>query len=210
MKAAFTVWEERIAPVFDVSRQIHLVETDKSNIVSQTRVPLSNAHPAVKAQQLAEMGVTLLVCGAISRTVEQIVAAYGIELICFVHGELSTVVDAWQHGTLGEKSFCMPGRAACRRGGRQWGSSNQAGRNMMNRSTTAEGQGRGKGRCGNGRGDDGGRGQASGAGGRGDVGTAKSDACVCTQCGYQTAHQRGLPCMNRVCPTCGAAMVRKS
>jgi len=33
--------------------------------------------------------------------------------------------------------------------------------------------------------------------------------CVCPQCGQQEPHQRGVPCIERRCPNCGAAMIRQ-
>ena len=35
MKAAFAVWNNRIAPVFDVAREIRLVETESGRIVRE-------------------------------------------------------------------------------------------------------------------------------------------------------------------------------
>jgi len=32
--------------------------------------------------------------------------------------------------------------------------------------------------------------------------------CVCTECGRRYAHRRAEPCVRRVCPACGGAMVR--
>lgn len=33
--------------------------------------------------------------------------------------------------------------------------------------------------------------------------------CICTQCGYEGPHQRGIPCTQQKCPRCGMLMVRK-
>ena len=34
-------------------------------------------------------------------------------------------------------------------------------------------------------------------------------ACVCPQCGFEQAHQLGIPCNHLVCPTCNKRMKRK-
>ncbi len=207
MKTAFTVWNNRIAPVFDVSRRIHLVESDQGCIVAQSRVSLDNKMPAYKARQLAEMGVETLVCGAISRSVQSMVAAYGIELVAFINGDLQAVIEAWQGGQLDSEAFLMPG---CRgRSGRRFnkGPSIHKEERQMN---TNQGGGRGQGRGGKGR-----KGQGAGGQGRGrqDSGgpgvAAANDVCICPQCGYQEPHQRGVPCMNKTCAKCGAAMTRQ-
>jgi len=34
-------------------------------------------------------------------------------------------------------------------------------------------------------------------------------ACVCSKCGYQSSHKRGVPCTKQKCPKCGSSMARK-
>lgn len=55
-----------------------------------------------------------------------------------------------------------------------------------------------------------GRGQGFGPGlgrGRGAEGTPLgSEVCTCSKCGYQEPHNRGIPCVERKCPKCGAKM----
>jgi hypothetical protein len=33
--------------------------------------------------------------------------------------------------------------------------------------------------------------------------------CVCPKCGHREPHMRGIPCNQRQCPKCGAAMARE-
>lgn len=109
MKTAFCVWNDRIAPLFDVAREICVVESEADHILAQYRLPLDNEVPALKARKLAEMGVETLICGAISRAMESIVRAYGIQLIAFISGDLKAVIGAWQCDRLGTEAFLMPG-----------------------------------------------------------------------------------------------------
>lgn len=39
--------------------------------------------------------------------------------------------------------------------------------------------------------------------------TGEVCCCVCTGCGHREPHVRGLPCVQRRCPECGAAMKRE-
>jgi hypothetical protein len=136
------------------------------------------------------------------------VTAYGIELVCFINGDLETVVDAWRRGALSGDAFIMPGRK--QRGGRFHNRLfyRQGGKTMNTQSTIGRGQGRGGGgRGAQGRGGQGGTGP--GRGRRNNAGATASDACICPKCGHEEAHQRGMPCMNRVCPKCGTALARK-
>ncbi len=52
-----------------------------------------------------------------------------------------------------------------------------------------------------------GEGQGVGGERQGDGGV---DTCVCSECGYEAKHDRGTPCAERTCPTCGATMAGKA
>ena len=67
-----------------------------------------------KALRLAELGVSTLICGAISKSVNETVMSYGIRVIPFVAGELQDVVEVWLKGVLDQDCFAMPGCRSCR------------------------------------------------------------------------------------------------
>jgi len=112
MKAAFAVWEQRIAPVFDVTRQLHVVDVQGGRVVSEEAIALPEGAPGQRALRLAELGVDVLVCGAVSRSMLALVTAYGVRVQGFVAGDLSEVLQAWLSGRLSSPAFAMPG---CRR-----------------------------------------------------------------------------------------------
>lgn len=228
MKAAFAAWDDRVAPVFDVAREIHLVEVRAGGIVAEGREVLADQLPAQRALRLVELGANTLVCGAISRPMQALVSAYGIEVIAFVAGDLREVIQAWLSGGLPSGRYAMPGccgRSRRRRCGR---AGNQEERAMLNVDSSAGGtggaQGRGRqgaggrgggGQGGRGQGQGGGRGQGQGRGrgqgpGRmgGPTAAGPGGICVCAQCGYQEPHKLGRPCPERVCPQCGAPLTR--
>jgi predicted Fe-Mo cluster-binding NifX family protein len=200
MNAAFACWNHRIAPVFDSARQVLLVRAESGRIVSETQRVLPGELPVQKALHLAELGVGTLVCGAISRPLHGMVSAYGIRVIPFVAGDLREVVRAWIQDALTGDTFAMPGCSGRGRGrfremhGIKWEDSIMNGRG----GGRGQGGGRGLGRAGQGPGRTGGTKMAGPAG-----------TCVCPQCGHREPHQRGVPCFERQCPQCGAAMTRE-
>jgi len=196
MKTAFAYWDNRIAPVFDIARQIHVVEAESGRIVAETGEALADDLPVQKVIRLAELGVGTLVCGAISRPLHAMVAAYGIQVIPFVAGDLSEVIQAWLSGNLERDTFAMPG--CCGRGRRR--RRGQCGMNqeeylMNGKKRGGMGQGGGQGR---------GRGRMGGPLAGGAVGT-----CLCPKCGHREPHERGVPCAQKQCPKCGTAMTRE-
>ncbi|MBR9982646.1 MAG: hypothetical protein KFF50_16565 [Desulfatitalea sp.] len=109
MKAAFATWNGRIAPLFDTSRQAHIVEVLSERVFKEQRECFQDQTPVGKVLCLVEWGVTTLVCGAISRPLHVIVTAHGIRVISFVAGDLKEVTHAWLEGRIHEKGYAMPG-----------------------------------------------------------------------------------------------------
>lgn len=113
MKAAFAVWNNRIAPVFDVAREIRLVEAESGRIIRERDEKLLADSGPDKGRRLIELGVDTLVCGAISRLMLSQIAAYDIRVVSFVAGDIDEVMQAWLSGDFIKEAFTMPG---CRRG----------------------------------------------------------------------------------------------
>jgi len=208
MKTAFAHWENRIAPVFDTARRICVVESESGRVVRQTQETLPVELPVRKALRLMDLGVGVLVCGAISRPIHGLVAAYGIRVIPFVAGDLQEVIRAWLDGTLECGAFAMPGCFG--RKGRRFGGRNE--NDPEGYAMKPGGRGMGGGR-GQGRGQGKGRGEGPGGmrGGRmgGPRASGPAGFCVCPQCGRKEPHERGIPCVERKCPGCGTLMARE-
>lgn len=199
-KAAFSVWDNRIAPVFDVARQLLLVEGDGGRVISETGRTFDDDFPLRKALILADLGIDILICGAISRPLADAIAAYGIRLIPFVAGELHEVKGAWLSGKLDIRRFAMPGCCGRRYRGPQsmWMDAEENALALKGRKRGGMGQVSEMGRGGRGRGR---MGVTSVAGYGG--------SCVCPGCGHVEPHDAGVPCMGKRCPNCGKMMARE-
>ncbi len=214
MKAAFSCLDNRIAPVFDTARQIVLVEAVSRRIVRESQEIFADDLPVQKAIQLAEFSVNALVCGAISKHLQEMIAAYGTQVVPFVTGDLTEVIYAWANNRLHDRRFAMPG---CRGLWRQrFGCKvfKEQEDTIMPRGDGTGPQGTGK--RGGGMGAGGGRGQSQSQGqggqGAGRMGGAAAGAvgfCVCPQCKERQPHQRGVPCFEQKCSKCGATMARE-
>ena len=196
MKTAFSVWKDRIAPVFDVAREIRIVESKSGKIVREKRENLTEEIPAQKAFHLADAGVDTLVCGAISSPLQATVSSLGVTVIPFIAGDIDEIVQAWLVGNFPSDLFAMPG--CCGRGrGRFRGSRLRNGKelDMNGQNQGGRGQGRGMGR------------RFAGAGG-GRLAQGPAGDCVCPKCGHRESHKRGIPCLEIKCPKCGLALMR--
>lgn len=85
MKVAVPDWEGRVSPVFDVARQVLLVDLDGDENHGRRYVEsLGSLGPHDRARRLAELGVDVLVCGAISWPLETLLTASGIRVVPLV------------------------------------------------------------------------------------------------------------------------------
>ena len=120
-KAAFASWNGRIAPVFDTARELRIVCTDGGGIASKTEELSIDDSPVFKARTLASLGIDTLICGAVSRPLQDMVESHGIRIFPFVAGDLDEIVRAWLDGRLETEAYTMPGCGGMGRGlGRQY------------------------------------------------------------------------------------------
>ncbi len=199
-RTAFSIWEKRIAPVFDVARPVHLLEAEAGRILSEWQETLPDDSPVQKALCLVELGVDTLVCGAVTKPLHSMITAYGIEVIPFVSGDLREVIQARLEGTSLGKVFAMPG--CCRNGRHRMRGTDFVGPEVGITASQCVG---------------GSRGGRSKQGRYGRVCSRSVDpgmeettgVCVCPQCGHKQPHQYGIPCYELICPKCGAVMTRE-
>lgn len=116
MRTALAIWNGRISPVFDVSRQILLLDIENGTIVAKSSQRLDEHDPVRRAARLSEMGVETLLCGAISKPLANLLTAYGIKIISFIAGNVEEVISAYLAGDLPNPTMVMPGcRIRCRK-----------------------------------------------------------------------------------------------
>lgn len=109
-RIALTVWQGRIAPLFDVAGTLLLAELSGDSVTERRETALpGNSGPLERVSFLTGHGVSVLICGAISRPVHRILADSGVEVISFVSGEVEEVLQAYLAGNLEGDDFCMPG-----------------------------------------------------------------------------------------------------
>jgi len=114
MRVAVPIWNGRISPVFDTARQVNILALDRGEVVGRETVALA-PDPVPRALGLRERRVDLLICGAISANLEDMVARSGIRVISDICGPVGQVVQAYLDGRLEEPVFRMPGCCGQRR-----------------------------------------------------------------------------------------------
>ena len=117
MKIALTVWGNRISPVFD-SAQTLLVAQIKNDKVIKKSYERFDSDSAGFPDDFKKMGISVLICGAISEKSANIMAVSGIKLIPFVTGNAAQVLDLYLSNKPVSSAYFMPGtkRQGCENG----------------------------------------------------------------------------------------------
>ena len=89
-----------------------LIEIADGQVRQRQMLPLPDA-PAARIDALLAAGTDHLICGAISRSLEEQLTDHGIQPHAFISGDVAEVLTAFLTGRLGEPGFAMPG---CRGG----------------------------------------------------------------------------------------------
>lgn len=124
MIVAISVWNQRIAPVFDVSRMALLCLTQHGRMIQEYREGLPSADPVGKIHKLLSLKTDVLICGAISRNILELAEMHGIATFPFTTGGVEEVKTAYLQDRLAESGFARPG--CCRRRRRRCQTSGQA------------------------------------------------------------------------------------
>ncbi len=101
-----------MAPRFDVSRRVLLVQLGDVGEVTERSLPSSETEQHERVDALLRWDVHTLICGAVSREVSAALELRGLRVFPFVSGPVDAVLGAFLAGELLGWAYRMPG---CRR-----------------------------------------------------------------------------------------------
>lgn len=113
MKLAMPVWNDCVSTVLDFADYLLVVDCESGTVRGRSLTDFTGITMAQKVARLRELGIQVLLCGAVSRPMERMIMASGIDIIPFLRGRVNDVLDAYFSGRLLEPAFILPG---CRRG----------------------------------------------------------------------------------------------
>lgn len=109
MRLAIAVWGCEVSPVFDFAHRILVVQCDEDQVKARYHYEIPDESIAARAERLRELGVNVLLCGAISNPLAKMVSGLGITLIPWKCGLTEEVLVAYFSGTLEDPRFSLPG-----------------------------------------------------------------------------------------------------
>lgn len=95
--------------MLDVAARLLLVRIERGAATSRREHCLQNPRWDLLPQTLAELGVELLICGAVSQPLACALNTCGVRVTPNICGEVEEVLQAYLKGRLHERRFHMPG-----------------------------------------------------------------------------------------------------
>jgi len=109
MKIAVAVWKNRISPLLDSASMLLIAKIENGMIAGSHYETVHSENLSSKAIRIYTTGVKVVICGAVSHFLENMIEAYGIRIIPFVAGDVNQVIEAYLKGNLSAAKFRMPG-----------------------------------------------------------------------------------------------------
>ena len=109
MKIAIPLYNDSVSNVFDFAGKLLLVEIENSKEANRFEIALEGQLLPQRVSKLKNLEVDVLICGAISRVLAEMITASGIQVLPYVTGSIDDVLRAYLTGHLAKPKFSMPG-----------------------------------------------------------------------------------------------------
>ncbi len=109
MKIAVPIYNDSVSNVFDFAHRLLLVDIENGKETERSEVKLEGLSLPQRAYKLKTLDVDVLVCGAVSRVLANMVITSGIHVLPYITGSIDDVLKAYLTGQLVKPEFTMPG-----------------------------------------------------------------------------------------------------
>ncbi|MBK5100859.1 MAG: NifB/NifX family molybdenum-iron cluster-binding protein, partial [Desulfobacteraceae bacterium] len=98
MKIAIPVWEDKVSPVLDTASTLLIVEVEDQKEASRFEKFLDAHDLSLRCLKIKDLGIDILICGAISRQFSDMLTASGMDIIPWISGHPEDVLKAYLQG----------------------------------------------------------------------------------------------------------------
>lgn len=113
MRVGIPIWNDRVSPVLDTAERLLVVDTGAAAGRAREEVALDSARLPLRATRISELGLDILVCGAVSTQLIELLEIAGVQVRPWIAGDVNEVLGAVATGLLDRPRYRMPG---CGRG----------------------------------------------------------------------------------------------
>ncbi|GAB4220557.1 MAG TPA: hypothetical protein PL059_12230 [Spirochaetota bacterium] len=118
---ALPVFNDRLSPLLDEARKFIVMTLNDVTISERTVIEINEQSAFIRIERLKEMGVTVLLCGALSDVLARFILDREIQLYSWLNGTIDEVVEQYINGALPNKCMRYVTKTrTCRRQRRGW------------------------------------------------------------------------------------------
>lgn len=120
---ALPVFQDRLSPLLDEARKFVVITLSGDAITERTVIKINEQSAFIRIERLKEMGVSVILCGAVSDVVAKFIIEREFQLYSWLTGTVDEVVEQYKQGALPQS--CMrylnqPRHHPCKRHRRGW------------------------------------------------------------------------------------------
>ena len=109
MKIALPVWKNNVSTVLDFATRLLLVELEDGVEIQRCEIDFTEQSILERAVKLRQLGVNVVICGAISKILACMLINSGIDVLPFVTGSTEQILMAYKNGELNLSQYVLHG-----------------------------------------------------------------------------------------------------
>jgi len=109
IRIAIPIFRVRVSPVFDTCTRVLLIDFERSREVGRKEIYLDALSLTERMTIFIKSCVNIVICGGISKVLENMLLSAKIDVISDITGEVEPVLRAYLAKRLDEPEFHMPG-----------------------------------------------------------------------------------------------------
>lgn len=108
MKVVLPVWQGQVSSVFGFAHKLLIIELENGGEKGRQETVLVEQSGPERTATLKQLGVGVLICGAISRLLAEMINGLGIQVLPFVAGSTEQIINAYKTGRLSQPQYTLP------------------------------------------------------------------------------------------------------
>jgi predicted Fe-Mo cluster-binding NifX family protein len=108
MRIAIPIWNNKISPVFDTALNLLVLDIEDGCVTARSVKSMQGKDLNRRCSHINELGVDVLICGAISHNLHGMLSSQGVDVIEEISGFADDIVDAYLKGNLLDSEYMMP------------------------------------------------------------------------------------------------------
>lgn len=115
MKVSIPVWNHRISPVFDAATRLLVITVENKCEAHRMELEIEALGFYERVQKMEDLAIDVLLCGAISKPMENAILAKQIQVLPYICGDVDEILHAFLSDQLLQSRYAMPGCCSHRR-----------------------------------------------------------------------------------------------